>query len=1121
MKGIEGSGVGQLGPIQGIALDGNGDIYVGDWTNRRVQKFSPDGEFLLMFGGGVDQGPNHPGNLCTAAFVAAGDTCGAGTGGNPGPGEGQFGTWVLGSFIAVSPDDTVYVGDQERIQEFNPNGTYKGKIESAALAGEKVQSLAVDPIGNVYVSFAGPASHLQLSAPNVQKLSPTGTPICTIEAKNPTAIATDPSGNVYVVDSAAFLEQSRPTAIRQFDSACADKNEPFGVGEIANSTGIATSSACGVQGVSVYVSNSDFFDSFVRAYGQRPDPAICPPPKAAPDIDAQYATSVSVSDAVLRAEINPHFWLDTTYYVEYGSASCAASSCAKQPLPPGAVLKGAGSDEAVRSGAVVLSGLQPGTTYHYRFVARSGGSDHEEVRGLGGKVGADGGESTFTTFPAVPTPKVDCPNQAFRTGASAPLPDCRAYEMVSPVDKNSGDIATFGRAVQPRFPTALEQSSLDGERIAYSSATAFGDAVSSPWTSQYIASRQAGVAWSTHGISPPRAGKSLIGNAAVKFTLEYKAFSPDLCEAWLQHDTEPILAFGAVEGFPNLYRRENCGAVAESYEALSTSFPPIQPPSQYRTELQGVSADGAKSFFVANDQLTADAPNVGFKVQLYVAAGGAVRFVCILPDGSPSPKACTAGTLNANAPAEGRDNTVAGAVSVDGSRVYWTAASDQSGPGALYLRENPDREQSALENGDECSEPEQACTIAVAAANARFWAAASDGSKAIYTVDNELVDNELFEFDAEEGASSLIAEGALGVVGTSRDASRIYFASNRNLSGEEQNSRGQKAQEGQPNLYLYEAGEEGGAGTTTFIATLSGDDVKATSPLSMVNAEPGFRAVRVSADGEHLAFTSSAAPTGYDNSDVASAKADAEVYLYGAAGGQLVCISCNPSGARPAGRELEIDREPRHVWVASSIPGWETQLYAPRVLAEDGSHLFFEAVDALVPRDTNAKQDVYRWERAANAKACEEEGAELYVSSSGGCLSLISSGQSPADSEFADASPDGHDVFFRTLSSLVPQDPGLIDLYDAREGGGLPAPQTRAVCEGEACQGPQAPPNDPTPASVAFEGAGNVKEGGPKPRCAKGKARRKGRCVAKPHKRAHHKRANHKKRANLKRRAGR
>jgi hypothetical protein len=185
---------------------------------------------------------------------------------------------------------------------------------------------------------------------------------------------------------------------------------------------------------------------------------------------------------------------------------------------------------------------------------------------------------------------------------------------------------------------------------------------------------------------------------------------------------------------------------------------------------------------------------------------------------------------------------------------------------------------------------------------------------------------------------------------------------------------------------------------------------------------------------------------------------------------------------------------------AGSIPAAQYQLHSPRVLSADGRRLFFDSFDALLPRDTNGKEDVYEWEAASSQADCEEKGAELYVASSAGCLSLISSGQSPQDSEFLDANPSGDDAFFTTSAGLLPQDPGLIDVYDARANGGLPAPpEPPGPCQGEACQSAAAPPNDPTPASASFRGAGNPSAKG---RCARGKVSRKGRCVAKKHKRA-------------------
>ena len=80
--GEQGVGDGQFERPWGICIDTIGDIYVVDWGNDRVQKFSPDGKFLMSFGGSnikrrnaptwddIDLSDEFPGSLNHPACVA-------------------------------------------------------------------------------------------------------------------------------------------------------------------------------------------------------------------------------------------------------------------------------------------------------------------------------------------------------------------------------------------------------------------------------------------------------------------------------------------------------------------------------------------------------------------------------------------------------------------------------------------------------------------------------------------------------------------------------------------------------------------------------------------------------------------------------------------------------------------------------------------------------------------------------------------------------------------------------------------------------------------------------------------------------------------------------------------
>jgi hypothetical protein len=1063
-SGLTGSGAGEFGALgpQGVTVDSTGNVYVVDFSNHRVEKFDPTA------------GPSGEEAALLLSF------------GSEGTGNGQFGwTDEFSSFIDTGPGDTVYVGDRERIQTFGSSGNYQGSIP---LPGEKVQALSVDSSGMVFVAFFKNIGH---SKEDVLKLnparpSPVGEPLCIAKVANARAFATDKDDNLYVVDGEKGVGGAE-MQVRKFDSGCkevVDSQFPFADGFDA-STGIAANVVTAAGGVGLYVSNSDFASSEVRAY--YPPPDKWPPPLAPPTIEDQFATSVDTDSAIVKAKVNPNFWADTSYRVEYGTEECSLGGCQGKPLPPGLQLGAGIVDESVTTPAFVLSNLAPATTYHYRFVAQSDGG--------GPTIGP---EETFTTFPASSLPSNPCPNASFREGAGARLPECRAYEMVSPVDKNNGGIEVLERnyisGLGDRGPARLDQATPQGEAVTYSATRAFAGAVSAPWSSQYIAQRDPASGWSTRSINPPR-GNVALNNEAIT-EIPFSAFSEDLCSAWVLQDTELTLTPGAPTEAPNTYRRRNCGGAP--YELLTSVDPPgfslsEAPTNYYYSEVQGVTQGGANSVVRANAPLTEDAASEEKFFQLYETSEGAppgentqLHLLSVLPNGEAAAGVHSSLGTAAGENGEFRSDSVHNAISADGSRVFWTAntASENASPspaggrhlqpGNLYLRANPLAAQS--ETG-ECAEAGKACTLKIAGPSAEFWTADQSGSLVIYQSGAKLFEAQIEE-EGEEliSTSTLIAEGVDGVMGWSEDATRLYFVSSKALAP--------GAVAGKPNLYLHEKGSG-----FELIGTLSSLDASHFDYPSLDNIKPGFRLSRVSADGLHAVFSSRASLTGFDNTDAVSGEPDAEVFLYDAdetgGEGELRCISCNSSEARPAGREVgrEVGIEDPF-WAAAQIPRWEDQQYASRILSADASRLFFESFDALLPSDTNGAKDVYEWQRAGSQAQCEAKGSPLFVKDSGGCLSLISSGESPQDSEFIDASADGRDVFFTTAQSLFSEDPGSVDLYDARIGGGFAPKPKVAPCQGEACQSPAVAPDDRTPASASFHGAG----GKPKPRgCPKGK----------------------------------
>jgi hypothetical protein len=1180
----------------------------------------------------------HRGGASEVCIAAAGDVCKAarrpGTADQLGEGQGL-------RSLAIDSAGTVFVAEGEAIKVFEAGGAFRESI--AMPEGMPVDSgIATDASGDLYVSSGTKVRKLEPHGPLASFIAPSfeDEPEPPYRVAAPGSLALDGAGNLYVVVRNPSGE-GEPKRVLEFDPSgkcldCKSAGEGgkpgFDRASSAQGTdtemrGIAAGSACGSDGVYV-LQQENTGEVSIKIFGDPPNPQLCPQPHQAPNIRSQYATSVTGSEAELQARINSRFWNDTTFKVEYGTAPCFKGGCTETAARR---LTSKVVNAYLKIPAVLLEGLEPATTYHYRFVAQSSGGGpvygvDPDGEGPGEASFEEGEERIFTTS-RTPGVREPCPdNEAFRSGPAALLPDCRAYEMVSPLDKENADISVLTE-LAGAAPAVLNQSSTDGGKLTFGSVRSFGGAVSAPLTSQYVATRGEG-GWVTHPISPSLEGEG----ETVALDTEFWSFSPDLCESWVLAPGEPVLAPGAQPETPNLYRRTDSECGGSSYEALSTA------PGYGHLALQGISADGSAAIYIADGPLTEEGePTLGESTpQLYYRQGAQTRFVCILPDGEASQKPCAPGGSLAGNPLTNGSHynaNVAGAISADGQRVFWEAGGIHA---PLYLRENPGQPQSALAHGgaggtgkltekstgvtalvaakgkasltekspiailsetsigkfvagqpvsgtgigagttivkiegntltlsaaatatkspvtltsngpmpfavgqtisapgvpagttitaikagelklskaamvtesgtpleatSECTEVAKACTLTVSreaeeetGSNAStYWGAARDGSVAVFETGGNA-----YEFNVDTRTTHLIAHKAAGgFVGMSEDASRIYLASEEVLTGP--NDEGLSPVVGKRNLYLYEA-----SGQFHFIGALEGP--LGPSAATLTDVDPFRHAARVSADGHHATFISSASLTDYDNTDTENEEADAEVFLYDASAnggqGKLICASCNPSGARPLGSRDRLGR-----YVAAWIPTYENIFYASRVLSEEGNRLFFNSFDPLLPRDTNGRADVYEWE-APGRGTCEEE-SPSYSPQNGGCIALISSGKSLTNSEFVDASPNGEDAFFTTVSSFDPRDTGLIDIYDARVGGGFPAPQSPpAACEGEACQSAPEPPNDQTPSSLSFEGAGNVREEAASAptstRCAKGKVKRHGRrCVAKKHKHAH------------------
>ncbi len=997
--GGEGSGDGQFLHPSGVAGDqSTGDVYVLDEGNARLEKFTSTGTFIAAWGYGVGDGAE--------SFEVCASGCREG---NPGSGAGQFSREAIGVAVdnSLSLSDPsagdVYVADagNDVIDKFDSSGVFLGAIAGTGLAGSAsfagVRGVTVDATGQLWVyeangnvdRFDDSASNLYLAqwntgfgarpgiavdshqnvylvqeAQDVYKFSEAGSYDSDILTGDPVSgVAVDPSTDDVYVTIHEGDALSLVWGVYEYSSSGAL------LGSVGSLGSLGSHSSAGKAGgvafnLGAIIPGSAAGALYVAVTSNDDVAIFAPPVPVAPVVDGESVANVGSGSARVSAQIDPGND-DTHYYFQYGTDTSYGGG--DVPAVPGADIGAGGSDAAE---GVTLVGLAPSTTYHFRVVA---------VNSVGA---VDGADQTFTTFPV---------------GGSVPLPDGRAYEQASPVDKNSSE--AYVSPVDTRAAPS-------GDAVTFSSLLPFPGAAGAQNFTTDISIRGGG-GWSTRGLLP----KAEPGGFSV-----VRGVTEDLSQAFVLSRANSLTPEGKPNGMD--FYSENA---ADSEDRLVAQLTTSEFASAYFVD---ASADDSHILFESTKQLLSDA--APFVNNLYEWDGSRLTLVGVLPGGVAPEE----GSSAASEPIGFSGMYTQHTISDDGLRVSFT----DDGTGRIYVRE-----------------PQVERTIPVSSGRAVWRAMTPDGRYVFYT-EGENLYRFAVEGETREALTSSTS-GLLGVLGVSDDGSYVYFAATGALAG--------GATESMINVYGWHDG------AIVFIASLNGgEDEYNWAIQNSGSALGGGQAVagdgrdsRVTPDGQTLLLTSRSRLTSYDNAG------KRELYLYSAAGGRLICVSCNPTGS-PATSDVYLADDGSK---SESQPPELLPAALPRNLSADGSRVFFDTAEALVPQDTNGATDVYEWE-ADGSGSCT-----IAV----GCLYLISDGHGTQPSYFGDASTSGDDVFFSTGQALVGQDQdNNSDVYDARVGGGIAAQSPSAPsapCSSDTCREASGSSIAPAvPASAAFSGAGNL-----------------------------------------------
>lgn len=638
--------------------------------------------------------------------------------------------------------------------------------------------------------------------------------------------------------------------------------------------------------------------------------AFAPALTTAPIVKDAAAAGIASTEAELEALIHPG-QLETSYEIEYVSeAQFEVDEWASATTAGSGTLAG---DKFQRVTAP-LSGLSPGTAYRFRVRAENEAGEAEPP-----------GEGTFTTYDDAPISN-ECPNQTLRSGLSAALPDCRAYELVTPADTNGGPPLGTGFEGD-RFPTVNARP--DGEGVSFEligGALPGTEASGGFHGDPYLSSRTAS-GWSTALAGPTgaEASKPVPGS-----------LSPDLGYTfWLAEGTGTAV----IPGLAAHYVRYPDG----HSELLARGSLGEDPIGVGRLIAEG----GTHIVFASSEKLEPDAPE-GIAAVYDRTADEVTHVVSLLPgDITPAQAAAYLGA------------------SPEGEGIAFRIGD------TLYLRKENKTTYKVAEGLSFEPEPEPEDFVIEGLAGV-----STGGERVFYLKEGNL---EAYDTTSEDTITFADTAAPVIPVIVAPQGNRAYFVSASVIPGSGTNQADEEAADGARNLYLSE-----GEGTPVFIATLTDRDVEGVLDKgsgarldgvglwtwALDDRRPGLDPSRTSSDGGVLVFQARGDLSGYDSGE------ERQIYRYEAADKGLACLSCPPTATAPTGGAL--------LFSISSLDGrapFSPYGYVPN-LAADGERVFFESVEALVSGDTDNRRDVYEWEEEGLG-SCGRPGGCVYLISSG------------------------------------------------------------------------------------------------------------------------------------------